>query len=146
MWNKLLITLVRVIWLNISLSGFIFTQLRWNILSYHTLTHVISSVCVCCVCVVCVCFVCVLCVWVCVCELAVTPKALTIIMSKLFNVCGSANQQVSGFNIQYRLEINSQTSWACTKCTDNQVTFSNGIEEMGNLKIMTFYPWYSWYC
>ncbi len=41
MWNKPLITLIRVIRLDISLSGFIFTRLE----IYHiTLTHVISTI------------------------------------------------------------------------------------------------------
>ncbi len=52
-WNKPLITLFRVIWLDISLSGFIFTSLwlcenklacSWNVSPYHTLTHVISTI------------------------------------------------------------------------------------------------------
>ncbi len=49
-WNKPLITLVRVMWLDISLSGFLFQPHKnklacsWNILPYQTLTHVISII------------------------------------------------------------------------------------------------------
>ncbi len=57
-WNKPLITVFRVIWLDISLSCFIFTWLwlcenklacSWNISPYHTLTHVISILYIICI-------------------------------------------------------------------------------------------------
>ncbi len=53
MWNKPLITLVRVIWLDISLLDFIFTafgslinahEIFHHISPYHALTHVISII------------------------------------------------------------------------------------------------------